>query len=464
VRLVHIDTNWFYQVQPAARNATAASPVYLSCTNGNVLPAGDWLYAQYLARGFLEGPVIPAASMKGALAVPIAYHPAVPDCCGAATECILNPAKGAKVSNVSELKAFDNEYQYINRLLPVYRVSFDRPDGIRVYVETAHDRYAFAIDNRRAVFEGIFRILHTWGWLDLLGKGKLVVMLFIVLLALSTTLLGIYLFFTTKSKKGKGNSLVKARRNHRSLAIVASLFTLMWTFSGSYHLISKFTDDTRDNYFIKDHFAADKAVLDLPGLQAMLPGPITNIGLVRIDGIDYWQVYTKPASSTKSPKDLMKDKTEPMAPVYYVNTTDHTLLPDGDAKYADWLATKFSQYPEGAIRSTTPVTDFTAEYNFTDKRLPVWKISYDRNHHERFFVETSSGRLSKSVNDPGLLEGYSFAFLHKHEFMGWGGKTAKDASTLFWAFMQILLIVLGLILYFKYRKRTGKKKPPLTAV
>src|SRR5882672_12147730 len=61
-RLVHIDTNWFYQVQPLgsgtpAGNNIARVPIYISCTNGNVLTAGDWLYAQYLARQFLEGPM-----------------------------------------------------------------------------------------------------------------------------------------------------------------------------------------------------------------------------------------------------------------------------------------------------------------------------------------------------------------------------------------------------------------------
>src|SRR6187402_2096920 len=51
VRFVHIDTNWFYQVQlPWSRSAPGGPepiPIYLSCLNGNVLAAGDWLYAQY---------------------------------------------------------------------------------------------------------------------------------------------------------------------------------------------------------------------------------------------------------------------------------------------------------------------------------------------------------------------------------------------------------------------------------
>src|SRR6202000_2257295 len=96
----------------------------------------------------------------------------MPDCCGAATECVLHPAHGAKVTNVSLVSAFDNEYKSINRLLPVYKVSFDRADGIRVYVETTQDRFSFAMDNRRAVFDEIFRLFHTCGWLDGLGHSR----------------------------------------------------------------------------------------------------------------------------------------------------------------------------------------------------------------------------------------------------------------------------------------------------
>src|SRR5687768_4355236 len=42
IRLIHIDTNVFYQVQQEVNKA----PVYLSTFNGKLLPSGDWLYAQ----------------------------------------------------------------------------------------------------------------------------------------------------------------------------------------------------------------------------------------------------------------------------------------------------------------------------------------------------------------------------------------------------------------------------------
>src|ERR1700744_531959 len=51
VRMVHIDTSWFYQVQ----QQRADIPMYISPRTGKTLPRGDYLYARYLARQFLEG-------------------------------------------------------------------------------------------------------------------------------------------------------------------------------------------------------------------------------------------------------------------------------------------------------------------------------------------------------------------------------------------------------------------------
>jgi len=467
LRLVHIDTNWFYQVQPLpggtgsdAANQIARVPIYISCTNGNVLIAGDWLYAQYLARQFLEG----AAPYKFSahspahveLAIPVSLH-AAHDCCGAATETVLNPVKGAKVANVSMVKAFDNEYKPINRLLPVYRVSFHRPDGIRVYVETTQDRFSFAMDNRRAIFDEIFRLFHTWGWLDFLGKGRLAVELLVALTALFTAVLGIYIFFTTRSARAPGNGLVKARRNHRYTAIVASLFTLLWTFSGSFHAFSKFRDDTRDRYFASPHFAAEMASCDWSRLQAACTRqqagyarPITNVSLVQMNGDNYWRVSMLPEKAAAH-KDLMKDARTAMPSVTYIRVSDCAVLPDGDARYAASLATQFSQRPKGDIRSVEPITSFGDEYNFTDKRLPVWKVSYAASHNERLYIETSTGRLASKADDRTVVEGYSFSIFHKHHFMDWGGKTVRDISTMFWALMQIVLVTIGLVLWFRRR-------------
>jgi len=464
-RLVHIDTNWFYQVQPlvgrgaggavAGRvggpDGKAAIPIYVSCTNGNILTAGDWLYAQYLARQFLEGPAVYGPTGRGGhgdgheMVRAVAMKTELHDCCGAATDIVLNPVKGAKVANVSLVSHYDDEYKSINRLLPVYRVSFERADGIRVYVETTQDRFAFAMDSRRAVFDEIFRLCHTWGWLDALGKGRLAVEVLVALTALLTAVLGIYIFFTTQGSGAHG-----VRRWHRYTAITAALFILLWTFSGSYHALSKFRDDVRDRYAMDTRLAAVSADCDLARLQSVCPRPIANVSLVTVDSELYWRASMLPEGRTIH-KDLMKDMKASLPPVAYIRVRDYTMLADGDSRYAAWMATRFSGYPAGEIKKVEPITSFGDEYNFTDKRLPVWKVTYERDHHVRYYVETASGRLASRVDDLVAAEGYSFSVFHKHHFMDWGGKTVRDASTMFWAFAQVVMVIVGLIFWLKRR-------------
>jgi hypothetical protein len=436
VRLVHIDTNWFYQVQ-----VRAGEPVYLSCMNGNVLTAGDWLYAQYLARYFLEGKV-----SKGAAPAASAGEPrdgSMPDCCGAATECVLNPARGAKVANVSMVKAYDREYKSINRLLPVYRVSFARADGIRVYVETTQDRFSFAMDNRRAVFDEIFRIFHTWGWLDLLGKWKDVMVFAVALVAACTVLLGVYLFFMLRTPRAG------VRRLHRYTAIVAALFTLFWSFSGAWQALSKVMAPEDRVVGVQQRFGADEAEVDLFRLDSAAGGEVGNFSLVKIEGRNYWRVSLV-SGAVAAVKDLMKDGRAAGPGVVYVNAVDYTVMPDGDRRYASCLGDILSG-DSGAI-GLTRLTAFDDEYNFTDKRLPVWRVSYRGAGHPRWYVETSSGQLAARMDDGSYAEGWSFSVFHKHHFMDWGGKTVRDGSTMFWAVIQVLMVTVGLILYFRFRK------------
>jgi len=447
-RLVHIDTNWFYQIKTVSSNQLQ----YLSTETGKKLNKGDWIYAQYLARYFLEGN---SEKKKDSFNInPINNKPvSTLDCCDAAAAYVLKPSKGCVVKDISFLSTFDNEYRNINRLLPVYKVSFERKDGIKVYVETAQDRFAFAVDNKRATLNTLFNLIHTWEWINFLGKGKIFVELFFSGLAFITAVMGIYIFFITKSKKINGNSLVKARRNHRYTSIVIVLFTLMFTFSGFYHAFSKFKDDTRDKFFVTNSFLSSSNQLNINKLFTVIHKPVINISLIKMYNAWYWQVTTK---SNSNSKDLMKEMSVNKPSVEYLNTTDLSVIPDGDKKYAHYLAEKFSKYTAVEIVSDSLITKFDDEYNFTDKRLPVWKIVYAKNNNERYYVETTTGKLSKQINDNDLYEGYSFALLHKHHFMDFAGKNWRDFSTMFWAAAQIIMVIVGLMLYFKFINKNKK--------
>jgi hypothetical protein len=176
-----------------------------------------------------------------------------------------------------------------------------------------------------------------------------------------------------------------------------------------------------------------------------------------MDSIQYYQVSTKKdfmfKGGDKKPKDLMKEMKVPKPQISYINTSNFELLKDGDQKYAHYLANTFSGNSEKEVIADSLIVKFEGEYGFVNKRLPVWKVAYAKNLNERYYVETTSGKLSVSVNDHDYNAAMIFNFLHKHHFMDFAGKQWRDFSTMFWAMAQIMLVVVGFMLYFKSRKK-----------
>lgn len=445
MHIVQMGGQQFYQV---ALDDEHLDIRYFSTRDGKLLKGGDQLYARFLAKTFLEGNTGKDEAGQHIFTASMAMP--VHDCCMMATMNVMNN-HGAKITGVEQITHFDDEYKYINRLLPAYKVSFDRSDSIRIYVETFSGRFGYAVDNKRSAFDTFFGICHTWQWMDALGDTKYYFMIALTSAAFLTTVLGLYIFFTTKTKRSE-KPVMKVRRSHRYTSLVASLFTLMFTFSGGFHALEKVLPQEKLPAYVPSKFSGEDAAIDFAGIDSLAGGrKMQKISLCRMDGKTYWQVYPEAnLSKAEGRTDLMKSMSAPQQDVLYISSGDCRVLHEGDRQYAAWLASGFSrQAPSGIV----PVTTFTDEYGFVNKRLPVWKVSYAANDNERYYIETSTGVLSTRVRDKDLAEGYSFAFLHKHHFMDWAGKTVRDISTMFGAAMQVAMVCIGLLLYFGYVRR-----------
>lgn len=451
VHIVHIGGQQFYQVLVDNDRRDIR---YFSTVTGKLLEKGDELYARFLARSFLEGgPATDSGMSNTEGEMPAAVH----DCCLRASISVMGSA-GAGIRDVLRVDEFDGEYKYINHLLPVYRVSFNRSDNIRLYVETSSGRFAYAVDDKRAAFDRFFGIFHTWEWMNGLGNTKYVLMVGLTLIAFLTTLLGLYLFIITKSKKGQ-QAVVKARRNHRYVSLVASLFTLMFTFSGGYHAFDKLRTGTPNDEIKRQRISSASIHLNFPRFISLLDGrEIRNISLCKHAESSYWRIVLLNKGNLRAHTDLMKQMSVAKEDAIYVKESDFSVLNMGDEWYARKLAGYFSRLPDSSIRSAELVTSFTEEYGFINKRLPVWKVQYANKENERYYLETSTGTLAAHIRDKDLIDGYSFAFLHKHHFMDWAGKSVRDFSTMFWAAMQVGMIIVGLILYFRFVRRRNKMK------
>ncbi|MFD0793298.1 PepSY domain-containing protein [Mucilaginibacter litoreus] len=397
--LINFNNHTYYQVL-----GTDSVYNYYSAKNGDLLKDGDKLYAIYLARYFTRDST-------------------------------------SKVKGITLQKAFDDHYQPINHLLPVWKVAFERPDGMDVYVETSQSRMGTFNNNTRKVMLTVFEQLHTWDFLAALGgdKFRLVVLLVVVSVLFLSLLSGliIYGLFWKKFKTATQNRRRDNRKDtrfvhrfHRQLGIIVSFVMFTFTVSAAFHIIVKLHN-------IKPQEKSYRQVLkssDLSFSNLQLPADsIKSVALVKMDGTSYYQV-----------SDLKKN-------ISYYNATTGNSLTDGDAMYARYLA-GFYRVSEPAIAektrgTVTQIRQFDNEYGFINKRLPVQKVSYYNG--ENWYIETTTSQLATKVAGIDRAEGFSFIFLHKYFGMSWAGKNVRDIVSMLAALGVLVVSVFGFAAFIK---------------
>jgi len=494
-RTVYMDGSWYYQVFVAA-NATkmnakqtnvnligntpsAHAPYsgwrarYFNLKTGRELIGGDDLYAANLARYFLDGAVT-----KG-------YSHGIP------------------IKSIKKINDFTADYSYVNRLLPVEKVSFERADNIAIYVDTHHSRFAFALDQHRSDFNQFFGWLHTWSWMDNLPRLKAAIIAMILLLALFTAGLGIYLAVRTrpqkkpKAKTAKLTPLTRARKLHRSSAIIGAVFLISWAFSGLVHAIQNgrtpFYIQPVSNERIQTNQLPDS--LNATFIHLAASSRLSGLELMPLNGSLLMAAI--PYNLANGAKDLMlSEKVNATASRYYCYHPKPDSINSGAISHWEPFTENQIARLMGslAFRSQTrtavndhqgyrPVnakdtagltaiylTHFTESYNFSDKVLPVWQVSKAADQPAQVitqqtkgegpvFIEVPTGSLVKKADTFKQTDALIFAFFHKHEFMAWAGKSAKDASTVIGVIIVLILILIGYRLVFiKYRQQRKSKK------
>jgi hypothetical protein len=106
------------------------------------------------------------------------------------------------------------------------------------------------------------------------------------------------------------------------------------------------------------------------------------------------------------------------------------------------------------------VTRFGPDYDFRNKRLPVWRIDYGAPVNATLFVDTATGVLADRTENWQKPERYLFSFIHKWNFLFPIGKVGLNAVV--GSFMLALLgFMAGIGLYWDWRRRRGRAQKPL---
>ena len=100
------------------------------------------------------------------------------------------------------------------------------------------------------------------------------------------------------------------------------------------------------------------------------------------------------------------------------------------------------------------VTRFGVDYDFRNKRLPVWRVDYGAPHNASVFVDTATGTFVDRLDNWQKPERYVFSLVHKWNFLFPIGRTGLNAVVGGFVIALILLMgVLGLQLYLKGRRK-----------
>ncbi|TDO71538.1 PepSY-associated transmembrane protein [Flavobacterium chryseum] len=435
-RIVSFNNATFYQIK-----TIFGELIYFDTSNAKKLQNGDQKYAEWLSRYFLD-------DQKSAV----------------------------KKSEV--VTEFTSQYKYVNRYLPVYKLTFDREDAMQVYLETSSGKLATYNPTSRQAFIWFFDTFHNWSFIDAITNNsiRIITMIFLLSIIGFSALSGILIYgLLWKQFKKTDNVAPKKglRKYHRQIGIWVSLFILTFAFSGAYHATTKWTPYTlsqmvyEPTFKTKEISTANNALnLDWTRFQ--------NASIITLNDTTYFRCQLLQKGKFKTSKadsnSKWNKKADAKSEVIYINAATNKVVPNIDLQYAEFLAYYFtdgapkaaccemvesSDEPQTSLENvklleSKVLTDFESrEYGFVNKRLPVVKLVYDTPEKTTYFIETATSRLAAIVKSSDMIEGYSFAILHKFLFMDWAGKNIRDLTMVLAALTILIVSILGFILFLK---------------
>jgi hypothetical protein len=367
--------------------------------------------------------------------------------------------KEASVKSVTFQTDFDDTYPSVNRLLPVYKVTFDTPDSVTAFAYTETNAMAYLTNDTKTAISQFFSAIHT---LDFAPEGAeplrvlyatiMVGSLFIMALS------GIgLLIFIRLNKRAPG-----IRGWHRVTSYGLALPLLMLSFSGLYHLFYSSGMPVARNLTLSQPYVVADATFPVPNHWADLTAglSVNSLSLVNAGNGDHlYRLGLKRKRGAPEPttEDAIRnarfDGIPRTGPALYINAADGKTWPQGDKELALRLAETFTYTPREHITSSRLITHFGPEYDFRNKRLPVWEIHYGEPLNTTYFIDTAGGVLADFRTDPGQLEAYSFSFLHKWNFLRMLGRDVMNAIVMIILVLSLsLMAIIGLQMQIRRTK------------
>ena len=442
-----------WQVTPAADGTRR----YFRPADGSEVTGGDRVQAEFLARHYL--------------------------------------ATDRAITSARLQTEFDADYPWVNRLLPVWKLEFAGEDGLTAYVHTETSSLAAVNNTTKARLQSVFRALHTWEWVPPGMDWLRVIVIGVMvgsLLALGLT--GIAMLVTVRRKK----RLPGSRGWHRIAGYVLALPLIMFSASGIYHLIQsalvppvsqlkmgKPVNVASGKWPVEADWALIAKGRDIASI-ALVEGaegqPLYRIGLAPpkgamgggehdhgpakphgAEGHDHAAMMAAEAKAPTTDAEIREARfagIKPDGPAIYLDAATGNVVTSGDKDLARAIARRFTGAPDSAVTGVELVTRFSHEYDFRNKRLPVWRVDYGAPVNASLFVDTGAGVLVDRVADGEKPERLVFSFIHKWNFLFPVGRLGQNVVVGAFTLALIgFMAALGLRMDLARRLRARRTKP-----
>ena len=360
-----------------------------------------------------------------------------------------------KINHITLQTEFNAQYPWVNRLLPVYRVVFDTPDKLTAFIYTELGALGSLTNTYKTMVQSVFRALHTWSFLSEWEQGRVVLMLLFLSTLVAMIATGAAMIVLLKTRR-----VHRTRQWHRLIAYFIWLPLLMFSASGIYHLLhhansaphhgiqlARLIDVSPNRFGRHADMLTSYATVQLTGIS-VVEGPhnrlLYRLGLpanrqdqhvtrsARFDGIPIEQPSVYVSALTGK----------------FVNITDRDM--------AMYYAKQHMGPDHPPISNTASITHFGPEYDFRNKRLPVWRIDYDTPTNDTLFIDPATGMQVDRLANRSRYERYAFAVLHKWQFLvPLIGRQGRDILMVTILILAIVATILGF--FMRFRSKTGRR-------
>ncbi len=345
----------------------------------------------------------------------------------------------APIQSVTLQESFDNQYPWVNRLLPVYRITFDTPDQRTAYIYTEFAALAGLTNNWKNTVQGLFQTFHTWQWLEDIAEPIRLVLMLSLLGGLGLMIIsgfGLRLAMPARRIPQAG------RRWHRRLSLWILIPLLAFLISGIWHLLTYSGNERQQGLQLPDVISLPKMgeVARAEWLEDYQQQPVQAITLMQ--GPDNQLLYRVALPEGSMDQHVGHhqrfDGQSTEQPARYYDVVSAQPVAITDSEIASYWAKRHSGLEDPDINNIQRISHFGPEYDFRNKRLPVWRVDFNDLNKTSLFIDAASGLLVDQSDASQRLEGNVFATLHKWAQLGhlWG-QGPRDAL--------MLLVVLSIL-------------------